>query len=247
MPEHPLLYVKMKASRADEHFKVLWGELSKWIESKPYSVIDYDDFEKAIHIYRIAVTRAPDVIPMLLGDFICCLRSSLDQLAWALSHLPPIRTFTEKEERQIQFPIFKLRDATYEARRNLFPSTVAIVIDTLQPYLRGDAFRDDPLWQLNELWTMDKHRTIPVNSNSINVHFSLDGWEKYVRHFEYGIEVHFPIIAFYTGNVDLKPDLGLEVLFGNFMGNFALPMGRLREINDFVRNDVIPRFTRFFP
>jgi hypothetical protein len=247
MRDDPLLYVKMKARRADEHFQALEREIETWIRSNPYSIIDYDDFKKALHICRIEIAPAPEIIPMLVGDFICCLRSSLDQLAWRLAHLPPTRTFTEREKRQIHFPIFGIQDDTYQSRRSLFPSAVASVIDTFQPYLRSNAFRDDPLWQLNELWTLDKHRTIPMNSNSMQIHFPLAGWEEYVRtDFEYHIEVHFPIAVFYAGNVHLKPSVSVEVLFGEYMGDFTVPMSRLGEVNNFVRNDVIPRFAGFF-
>jgi hypothetical protein len=246
MPDNPLLHAKMKAGWANEHFKVLYRELNKWTKSNPYTVTNHEDSKNGVYVYGIEINRAPDIIPLVLGDFICCLRSSLDQLAWALTHLPPTRSFTPKEERQIQFPVFKSKDATYEHRRSLFPSTVASVIDTFQPYLRGNAFVDHPLWQLNELWTMDKHRAMPVNSNSINIHFPLDGWEKYVRQLENGIEVHFPHGLIGAGKVNFKPDVSLEILFGDYMGEFAIPVDRLAEINDFVRNDVIPRFARFF-
>jgi hypothetical protein len=47
--------------------------------------------------------------------------------------------------------------------------------------------------------------------------------------------------------MNLDPTVSVEPLFGEHMGQFGIPMGRLREINEFVANDVIPRFTRFFP
>jgi hypothetical protein len=36
-------------------------------------------------------------------------------------------------------------------------------------------FGTTPFWQLNELWTMDKHRAIPVNANNFKVRFPLEG------------------------------------------------------------------------
>jgi hypothetical protein len=103
-----------------------------------------------------------------------------DLVAWRLAHLPPVRVFTKTQERQINLPIFETRNSTYDDRRKLFPPAVADIIDTLQPYLRGNAFRDDPLWQLNELWTMDKHRTIPMSSHSLNIRFPMAGWERFI-------------------------------------------------------------------
>jgi hypothetical protein len=125
---------------------------------------------------------------------------------------------------------------------------VADIFDTLQPYLRGDAFRDDPLWQLNELWTMDKHRGIPMNSNFVKIAFPVSGWERNTFYSpQYGLEVHFPLVQFCTSEVDIKPTVTVEILFGEYMGDFVVSRARLGEINDFVRNEAIPRFARFFP
>jgi hypothetical protein len=241
----PLLFVKMKARRADEHFQSLEKELDKWARN-PYTVIEKTDFDSVLHIVQVKVTPTPELVAMLMGDFVCCLRSALDQLAWRLAHLPPVRTFNRTEQRQISFPIFETKNRTYEDRRSLFPSAVADIIDSLQPYLRGNAFKDDPLWQLNELWTLDKHRTIPMSMNSINVGFGFDGWERFLRRLHYDVVVAFPLSFAWTSDVDLKPTVSVEILFGDAK-YFDVSRQRLREINDFVRNDVIPRFTGFFP
>lgn len=242
-----LVYVKMKARRADEHFHSLESELGKWA-AKPYTITKQLQFDKWLYTVRVDISLTPEIIPMLLGDFVCCLRSSLDQLAWKLAHLPPIRTFTEREEKRIQFPIFKVRNNIYDDIRKLFPPAVADVIDNFQPYLRGNAFRDDPLWQLNELWNMDKHRTIPISPYSLNISFPMEGWHEFVNpatYFRHYFEVNFPIGMALTGEVNLEPTISVEILFGE--GPLEVPFSRLKEINDFVRNTVIPRFAGFFP
>jgi hypothetical protein len=244
-----LAYVDMKTRRAKFHLDQLESVVKDWIDSKPYTVAHYDNFQKAIHVCRIQDKLTPELVPMLIGDFVCCLRAALDQLAWALAHLPPMRSFTEREERQIQFPIAKVRDNIYEIKRAFFPPAVASEIDTFQPYLRGNAFKDDPLWQLNELWTMDKHRAIPVNSNSFNIRFRLAGWEDYLvpwTPLNDAVEVHFPLVGFYESPMHLEPEITVEVLFGEHLGQFEVSLKRLREINDFVACKVIPRFAGFF-
>jgi hypothetical protein len=242
----PLLFVKMKARRADEHFQSLEKGLAEWA-TKPYTVIEKTDFEKALHIVRIEITPTPEIIAMLLGDFVCCLRSSLDQLAWGLAHLDTKRIFSERDQRNIAFPVFRIDDSTYRDRLKLFPATVAKEIDPFQPYHRCNAYRDDPLWQLNELWTLDKHRTIPTTPYTLNLGFAMTGWERFARinRLTYNLEVCFPLALAWASKVDLKPNISVEILFGE-TNTFEIPLGRLREINDFVRNDVIPRFTGFF-
>ena len=243
-----LIYVEMKTRRAKEHFDALQAELDKWLKHpQKYAVAENTDFDHGVHIVRVEIGFVPETIPVLVGDFVHNLRSALDNLAWELAHLTPKRTFTEAEQRRIQFPIFGSADSTYLSRRSLFPSAVADIFDSLQPYKRGDAFRDDPLWQLNELWTLDKHRSVPMNSHSMNLGFPGTEWQRYAHPVEDGVEVHFPILMYYTSKVHLKPTVTVEILFGEFMGDFTITRERLSEIHDFVRKDVIPRFMGFFP
>jgi len=246
-----LIYVEMKTDRAQVHFDALQVELDKWLDSpKHYTVTEYTDFDKAVHIFRVQIGTVQKLIPSLLSDFIHNLRSALDNLAWELAHLLPARTppLTDRQERSIQFPIARFDDPTYRSLLGLFPSAVTGTLDLLQPYHRGNAYRDDPLWQLNELWTMDKHRTIPMNSSNLLLAFSpLVGWERYVRRLQNGVEVHFPIGVFFDREMNLKPAITVEILFGDHMGDFIVSRARLGEINDFVRKDVIPRFASFFP
>jgi hypothetical protein len=243
-----LEHVQMKTRRANIHLQTLETELAKWLNGAPYTIVERDDVDKGWHFYFIRINPMSEDIPMSAGDFVCCLRSSLDQLAWNLAHLDSARKFSITEERRINFLIFKERDGTYIDRRRLFPSAVADAIDTFQPYLRGNAYRDDPLWQLNELWTLDKHRTIPANSNNIRVDFPyLIDWSRQWREFDDGVVVRVPLSQVWLSPVDIKPQITIDVLFGEYMGAFEISVKRLREIYDFVTNDVIPRFAGFFP
>ncbi len=133
----------MKARRADEHFQSLDAELRKWA-AKPYTVTKQIKFDKWLYVVWVDISLTPEIVPMLLGDFVCCLRSALDQLAWKLAHLDRTRIFTEREEQQIHFPIFKIRNNTYEDRRSLFPPAVADIIDTFQPSITEGI----PFWMI---------------------------------------------------------------------------------------------------
>ena len=244
-----MLEVNMKADRAKHHLNALNIEIGKWLALPHVPMVrEYTQFEEGLHIFRVNIGPVPQIIPLLLGEFISCLRSSLEWLAWGLAHLDSRRVFPDKESRNISFLIFKQRDSTYEDRRSLFPTAVAKVFDDLQPYLRGNAYRDDLLWQLDELWKMDKHRAVPANSTVLTV--AMPGpsseWKQFVRYLDDGLEVRLPLLPYMSSKMSFKPQFSLEILFGERMGDFEISPARLTEINDFVRNSVIPRFAGFF-
>lgn len=244
-----MLEVHMKTDRARHHFDALNVEIERWLALPNVPMVrEYAKFEERLHIFRVDIGRVPQAIPLLLGEFIYSLRSALDWLAWGLAHLDTSRVFKDREEKNISFLIFKQRDSTYEDRRGLFPPAVADIFDDLQPYLRKDAYREDILWQLDELWRMDKHRAVPANCTVLSVEMPGPSteWKRFVHYFDDHLEVHLPLIEYMSSDVRFKPKFSLEILFGERMGDFEISPTRLGEINDFVRDTVIPRFAGFF-
>jgi len=83
-----------------------------------YIRIRRDDVEKGRHIVRVEQTPVPPIIGMLLGEFLYCLRSGLNQAAWHLA-LPDAR---QKTPRKIQFPIVESSTVQgFAATLKLFP------------------------------------------------------------------------------------------------------------------------------
>ena len=82
-----LVFVKMKARRADEHFQSLEKEMAKWA-AKSYTVTNKTDLKKSLYIVCIEITPTPQIIRCCsVIDLQHC--SSLDQLAWRLAPLAP--------------------------------------------------------------------------------------------------------------------------------------------------------------
>ncbi len=77
-------YLVMKADRAQLHLDALNREIDRFLE-EPYIVIRKDDVEKGRHTRRTEMKGNDPVMAMLLGEFLYCLRSGLDQMAWQLS------------------------------------------------------------------------------------------------------------------------------------------------------------------
>jgi hypothetical protein len=90
----------LKTVRAKEHLDDLGERLCAFNESKPYTVFREDDTKHQLHIVRFHLEDPPDAIPLIVGDFLYCLRASLDQLIWALAWRPSFYP------RGTQFPIF---------------------------------------------------------------------------------------------------------------------------------------------
>jgi len=75
----------LKTARAKEHLEELRERLRLFRENEPISFKREDDTANQQHIMRIKIKVVPDKITLIAGDFLYCLRSSLDQLVWALA------------------------------------------------------------------------------------------------------------------------------------------------------------------
>jgi hypothetical protein len=240
----------MKTRRAKTHLDALEKEIMRWIKSHPYSITEEDDSEAVWHYFIIKTRPITEDVPLIAGDFINCLRSALDQLAWNLVNLfPETVPKDEKTARRIDFPICD-SDASYLSKRGLFPPAIALILDSLQPNDRANAFRFHPLWQLNKLWNIDKHRTIPINCGSfgISARGGMNGYGL-VDYLHDRIVMRVPSLARVSLRpMYIQPRITPQVTFGEFMSEgFELPVTRLGEIYKYVIGDVITKFTGFFP
>lgn len=118
-------------------------------------------------------------LSLLAGDYLQCLRSSLDHLAFDLTSNFTV-PMTADIERDTAFPILGDLDRAGNegaGRKRWAKSGLALVrgmelgaqaaIESLQPYQRGDVFEDDPLWILSQLNNVDKHRALHVVGASL--------------------------------------------------------------------------------
>jgi hypothetical protein len=129
-------YPVMKTEREKKHLDSLNRELDGFL-SKPDAIVRKYYEKDSCYICRTEFAGIPMIIGMLLGEFLYCMRSGLDQMAWHLA-LPTARS-NEKSARKVCFPIFdSVSDAksreNWDAVIRLFPADVANVIQELQPY-----------------------------------------------------------------------------------------------------------------
>jgi hypothetical protein len=237
---------KAKAARAKKHLHDLRQELWRFRKSKPLSVRTEHHPNKGGYLLHVKIRRIPTRVALILGDFLYCTRSALDQLVWSLAHL------TIPYPEHTYFPILDRNNAdnrhTFARYTTGVPPEATRIIETLQPYNRGtteEAIHSDPLWRLNALCVIDKHRRIPIHGDESilvfpNLPRSLAPHITRVRH----NVVHIPAAT--KRQVRLDPKASFRAVFGDLSQGFATDLEDLQKIHRFVAEDVLPRFSPFF-
>ena len=162
-----------RIDRAEEHLNAIKGELIAYYESEPGCVKGEFDPRAATGEWQVKVEPMPPRLNTLIGEFLHDLRSTLNHLARQLV-LENGGIATDKS----QFPIFGRAPTTKKQGEQALPSVhggisheARKVIDAAQPYKWGDRYTDHPLWVLDKLWNIDKHRDILARGGYIQANF----------------------------------------------------------------------------
>jgi hypothetical protein len=235
----------LKTTRAKEHLETLRQELKVFSESKPYEFVGEDDV--ANHRYRISpkIKDTPDKIPLIVGDFFYNLRSSLDQLVWCLAKL------TLPYPKNTQFAILeKPNFPRFQRQTSGVPTEAVTIIESLQPYHGRDraAVKSHLLWRLNNICNIDKHRRIPVHSAGVQFVLSQAAMQSACFYDDEGVvSIPLTLKASLKGQITLDPTNPFKVILGDMTEGIECDFREIELIYDFVANNVIPRFSRFFP
>jgi hypothetical protein len=243
--------LRMKIGRAYTHFQDFDKRVvAHCTRADPYTVTEHHDTVRGRYILRCKFANVDGGIALCLGDFAYALRSGLDQLTWNLVLLKD----SNPNRFDIMFPIHS-HDSDKSERKFLkrvggMPLEAVQIIRDLQPYKRGDSYRDDPLWKLNELCNMDKHRSPAGRYHGGN--FTMHPSGGIVRHFDDGFEVSWPIA--FKQSVVFEPRTP-TLIFGDPINTPIAPDSpepveftreEIAEIYRYIREDVAPRFACFF-
>lgn len=236
----------LKVQRAKEHLDALDREARLFSKSDPYRISAQDDLERGQYIITVRLDEPPVRLALIAGDFIGCLRSSLDYLAWQLAFL----TTTSPSEK-VCFPVCE-QDSTGTqgyikvATKGICDRAVAIM-KSLQPYNCGSAYKTSYLWMLNKLWNIDKHRHIALHSGVFDISFS--GLPARMRpdseQLDDSFIMRFPLAA--KDHMSLKPRLRVEMKFGDADEGIELSIKDFFDLYELVADKIIRRFARFFP
>jgi hypothetical protein len=239
---------KLKLSWAYEHLKSLDREIDAFCTPpNACTITREDDLENKRHSLCM---RLPDLdqLALIVGDAFYNMRASLDQLVWALARLNGIPDGT-------QFPVVEVltKDSLKRLNRQTqgVPEEAICEIKFLQPYNRGTAFKTHPLWRLNEMCNLDKHRRIPVDRQEVIAHFP--GLTP--ADFASGLvsttttdESHIMSVPLALKHkLDFDPTLTISIKFGGDISGISESPYGIAEVYAFIAKEVFPRFARFFP
>jgi hypothetical protein len=243
----PLVDPYLKTSRAKVHLENLREKLAVFCKN-PCDFLGEDDLENQLHIVRMKVKDIPDEIPLILGDLLSCLRSALDQTVWCLAKINATPGYPE----HTQFPILEQRDvARFDRQTRGVPTEAVRIIESLQPYNAPTeaAVREHLLWRLNKLCNIDKHIRIPMRGVTGMVKWStfisFNAKDFMLTEFDNNAVMRIPLSR--KGQMALNPRVPeFKVLFGDLYWKIECDFAGIETIYEFVTNNVIPRFARFF-
>ncbi|MCH8090124.1 MAG: hypothetical protein IH955_08960, partial [Chloroflexi bacterium] len=209
---NPLDSTILKAEWVHSHLHVLDDEITSIFNPDGEGVPGQLDAQQSQYIFRPNIRKSTlDEYSLRIGDIAVNLRSALDHIAYQLA------LQTTKDIgilKRIYFPIFKERNnRTFLRCTQHFKPEARKKIDGFQPYNtlgRWPDPRRHPLWVMNELARIDKHRylnVVPIMTTVANFDVPADG----------GFDVSFDdagIVAVISGTFKpeeyLKPHVTFE-------------------------------------
>jgi hypothetical protein len=232
-----------KTQRAKVHLDALETRIRRFAESEAQEPTTEDDLDRSQYVVTLFPTEPPIEAAQIMGDFICCLRSSLDHLAWQLASI------TGKPTRDTCFPI--RHDNTVEAQIAIakatfgFPEEAITLIRHLQPYHRGDSYKLTHLWRLHKLWNIDKHHFIAMHSVALEWNIPVGLPQPIANRFDDHVEMRFPISV--KKQMHLYPNPTVDIQFGNDEEGIVVVFRDFSEMYKYVAEGVLPMFNDFFP
>jgi hypothetical protein len=266
--------VALKLARADHHLREIGDMVDAYLASNPYMPESRIATEGNMRVNRTYLKLAHPIsneVAVIVGDFFHNLRSSLDHLARGLVLTEGNRPRDEQPD-PTSFPIRRgERRGGLRISGGAHPDALALV-ERMQPYHAGNRYKEHPLFLINDLNNVDKHRslhlvTAAVVGAEMSMAFKNSGEGIMSGPMEPGPlydgahigTFGLVTISSETGEVvessDPGPDvellahLNVCVTLGEvgMPPNEAMPVqDRLYELLRYVREDVVPLFDPFF-
>jgi hypothetical protein len=149
-----------KFNHAKSHLETLDRLWVEYLNTYPYRVrVKFDPEAKVNRFMWVVRSNIPMQLSLNNGDFWYNLRASLDYLAWQL-----VLANNQQPSDKTSFPCAKSPESWASAvgkdLKGIDPYWVN-EIDNLQPYHRGNALNEHPLFLLDSFNNANKHRIVP--------------------------------------------------------------------------------------
>lgn len=246
--------VRQKVIRAYNHLKSLREEALRYFGSNPGEVVAETETNSG-RIVLIFKTRipVPVSVPLIIGDAVQNLRSSLDYLVWELV-LAANNQPTEKN----MFPICTspeaFKDQLSRGRLTGIAPDALTEIEALQPYHYGQDCERAPIRVLDSFCNINKHRRVlvtvlAVHASRTDIISSATGYSVQQtfspRYHNTEIAVG-PAYSVPGETVEMKGDALFFITFDEGVAKDIEVASCLRQLWGFVNDDVLSRFEKFF-
>jgi len=253
---HPLNSARLKIYRANIHINALKRSIARTfnpqhtISEKTISQGVLKGIAKIIDVNIDPSLRA-EIWGLIIGDIVTNLRASLDHIAWELAmlHISEIgrKKLTPSEAKRVQFPLYDEVSAMDDTRRGgralefILPRAHN-EIKRFQPYNRRNWPELHLLHNLELLANTDKHRNIPPCNVQAKVTLtpSNGGVIQILndkRNSQFIADTGTRLEPNITFTIAVYPDRRIYP---------PMSIAELSLIHDFIRDEVIPAFSRFF-
>lgn len=250
--------VRYKIFRAATHLKELEAELHGYFETNPTKVVRQPDGDPDRFIGKLETSAPiPARLPIIIGDCLQNMRSSLDYLVWEL-----VLAAKNSPGKYNMFPVCaKLEAFNNQIRKQRRLEGVSLdaiaEIQALQPFNDGQDFDKTFLWVIDDLCNINKHRRLLVinltGGQSDIQPVTIDGQDFAPIDFSTLIKASnigpFPIVPGPQG-----PGLQVEADI-KIVAYMAFNEGAARNLEicsvlgamlQYINSVVLPRFERFF-
>ncbi len=245
---------RLKVERAKEHFRYLQAQIVTFLAQNPYGIVIDQDKKTGEAIWYARVSQEPPgQWAAIVGDIVHNLRAALDHIVFQLIGDP--------QNEYSEFPSsWKAEHYESSGRGKIkgVPVAAETIIQTVQPYQRGDAYHAHPLYLLNELARRDRHRLLNIVGAAARIQqFTIGKGDIHIDRLEIGgpqfvcpLKDGAQIIRLkMTAEppVDVESQFAFEIAFeeiGPAKGQTVVPL--LQQLISFV-DGIVTIFQRFFP
>ena len=235
---------KLRLERAKEHLDILHVEIREFLNTKPPSITTEENTQDGLYILRCQIPTIDPRLAIIAGDAVDNLRSVLDHIAWQVA-----LTIGRRPYKRTAFPIVdenttkKMR--TFDDITKDIPPTAIDKIKAFQPYHRGTSYKTHPLWILDELCNINKHRVIPAEGTCVEFKIPKGIVPTFQSALNNCYIVATPISV--KAQMQFTPAPTFDILLGSRIDGLVISIRELTKIYEYIRGEVLPTFVRFFP